>query len=516
MPEPDGRNSSQAADDNELNTLLAAYLDGALTEAGQRQRLANLIAKAPGGVKLYADLICLDVLLARHHGASPPDEVDLREVGMEIRSPGGDLSDATIMDAIREPDVEAPGVAEPTPSREFQHVTAHIATPRRFWTRPRFAAAAAVLLVVAGVTAWLRFGAAAPDVATLVSATDPTWEQAPGVVGAPLAAGRRLRLRSGIVEIAFVSGTRVVVEGPADFELTGANRAVLHAGRMIARVPPEARGFSVRSSDLLITDLGTEFGISLMPGKVADVHVFQGTVDVTLPAGSAEAGGASTTPIRLTSGMAARCPVSGSGVTQKIPVDRQAFRRILPAVFPSPGYDVGPVSRPGSDAYSKVDGVYSVTGCGKDIWGTSDAFRFVSISHSGDLSVVVRVLSQTDTDEWAKAGLMIRSSTAPDAAFAEMVLTPRHGVSFQRRTRDGEDMNYATTSAPASPPVWLKLVRRGKQFSGFYSVDGVTWSQVGAEESIAMPDTALVGLAVTSKNTTAASTARFDNAVISP
>jgi hypothetical protein len=245
--------------------------------------------------------------------------------------------------------------------------------------------------------------------------------------------------------------------------------------------------------------------------------VFKGSVDVTLPAGgSGSGGGASVSPLRLTSGMAARCPVSGGGRAKMIHVDQQSFRRIRPAAFPSPGYDVGPVSRPGSDAYSKVDGIYTVTGCGKDIWGTSDAFRFVSISHDGDLSVVVRVLSQTDTDEWAKAGIMIRSSTAPDAAFAEMVLSPRHGVSFQRRTRDREDMTYGPPFAPASAPVWLKLTRKGDRFSGFYSVDGITWSQVGAEETVSIPATALVGLVVTSKNTTAASTARFDNAMIVP
>lgn len=514
MAEPDERNRSHGADENELNTLLAAYLDGELNDAKQLRRLADLVANAPGGIEVYAKLVCLDVLLARYHrAASPLNEVDLREVGMEIRSPGGDLSDAVIMEAIREPDEQAAAATGPTRSREVEDNPRPRANAPRFSMRTRLAAAA-VLLVVVGIAAWLRFGGDVPDVATLVSAKDANWEDASIVVGAPLSAGRRLRLHSGIVEVAFVGGARVTVEGPADFELTGTNLAALHAGRIIARVPPEAKGFGIRSSDLLVTDLGTEFGVSVVPGKTADVHVFEGTVDVTLPARGSGGTGAPASPLRLTSGMAARCPVSGGGSPQTIAVDRQAFRRILPAAFPSPGYDVGPVAQPGSDAYTPTDGIYSVTGCGKDIWGTSDAFRFVSISHSGDLSVVVRILSQTDTDEWAKAGIMIRSSTAPDAAFAETVLTPRHGVSFQRRTRDGEDMNYATTSTPASPPVWLKLTRKGDRFAGFFSVDGITWSQVGAEEQVSMPETALVGLAVTSKNINAASTARFENVVI--
>jgi regulation of enolase protein 1 (concanavalin A-like superfamily) len=59
--------------------------------------------------------------------------------------------------------------------------------------------------------------------------------------------------------------------------------------------------------------------------------------------------------------------------------------------------------------------------------------------------------------------------------------------------------------------VWVKVTRSGDSFSGYYSTDGIAWAQIGPAQTVTMPRSALAGLAVTSHDTAASSTARFRN-----
>jgi hypothetical protein len=59
------------------------------------------------------------------------------------------------------------------------------------------------------------------------------------------------------------------------------------------------------------------------------------------------------------------------------------------------------------------------------------------------------------------------------------------------------------------------VVRSGNTLTGYHSSDGTTWTRV-ASETIAMPSTVYVGLAVTSHDNTALATATFDNVEVGP
>ena len=64
-------------------------------------------------------------------------------------------------------------------------------------------------------------------------------------------------------------------------------------------------------------------------------------------------------------------------------------------------------------------------------------------------------------------------------------------------------------------PTWLKLVRSGAQFSGYYSSDGVTWNRVGTKVSVAaIPTSAQAGLAVSSFRQGTGATAQFTNVAL--
>ena len=87
-----------------------------------------------------------------------------------------------------------------------------------------------------------------------------------------------LRLKRGIAELRFASGAEVVLEGPVEFVPQTGGKALLKQGRLVARVPKRAVGFTIETPTANVIDLGTEFGVEVVQGQT-DVHVFQGTVE---------------------------------------------------------------------------------------------------------------------------------------------------------------------------------------------------------------------------------------------
>ena len=168
--------------------------------------------------------------------------------------------------------------------------------------------------------------------------------------------------------------------------------------------------------------------------------------------------------------------------------------------------DVGVVSVGGTA--SATAGTFTVSGSGSDIWYAVDGFHFVYRPLPADGQIVARVVSQSNTNAWAKAGVMIRQNLIAGSAHAMMVVTPGNGTAFQRRLTAGA--SSATTAGTGVVPRWVKLVRSGTSFTGSTSVDGVTWTVVGSA-TITMNGPLFVGLAVTSHNNASASTVVFDN-----
>jgi alpha-galactosidase len=174
--------------------------------------------------------------------------------------------------------------------------------------------------------------------------------------------------------------------------------------------------------------------------------------------------------------------------------------------------DIGSVGFAGSA--SSCAGGFILNGSGADIWGNADAFHFASTSFAGDHILIVRVATVQDTDPWAKAGLMFRNDTTAGSMFANMFVSPANGVNLQWRTATGGQCGSVGVGGVAAP-VWLKLVRAGTNFTGYYGSDGVNWSQVGA---IGVPMAASVraGLAVTAHNNSSLCAAAFDDLVTLP
>ncbi len=177
--------------------------------------------------------------------------------------------------------------------------------------------------------------------------------------------------------------------------------------------------------------------------------------------------------------------------------------------------DIGSPSPAGSSNYNPGLGLYTVSGGGNDIWNTSDQFQFTSRNLTGNGSIIARVDSVENTNTWAKAGVMFRDSSAAGAMFADVVLTPSSGVSFQWRNTTNGNCDYVQITGQTAPK-WVKLTRNGNSFTAYYATTAGTpteanWIQIGTPQTVAMNSTTKVGLAVASHSNGNLCTSVFSN-----
>ncbi|MEJ2704505.1 MAG: PA14 domain-containing protein [Sedimentisphaerales bacterium] len=156
-------------------------------------------------------------------------------------------------------------------------------------------------------------------------------------------------------------------------------------------------------------------------------------------------------------------------------------------------------------------GTFTMTGSGADIWNDADEFHYAYKALTGAGSIVARVESITNTNTWAKAGVMIRETLDPGSKHATMVVTPGQGISFQRRPV-ADSGSADTTTGGIIAPYWVKIDRDiAGNFSAYGSPDGTTWTLQGTPENISMGSNVYIGLAVTSHDAALTCQAVFSN-----
>lgn len=153
----------------------------------------------------------------------------------------------------------------------------------------------------------------------------------------------------------------------------------------------------------------------------------------------------------------------------------------------------------------------TVTGSG-DVGGTNDLFQFAYQLVTGDFDRRARVASFTPTDPFAKAGLMARATLDGGSPFAAVLTTPAQvGSFFLTRPATGVEA-IRSGSAPANfPETWLRLARTGGRFTGFASLDGRQWVELGRQD-LALPATVFLGFAAGSRDDREAATVAFRDA----
>jgi hypothetical protein len=147
--------------------------------------------------------------------------------------------------------------------------------------------------------------------------------------------------------------------------------------------------------------------------------------------------------------------------------------------------------------------------------GVADTYEFVHHSLAGNGTITAQITSLsgvTSTSQtnvqggissshqglaaWAKAGLLVTSSTRLGSDYAAVMATGSHGIRFQfDYTHDIAGPQGLVTR---TTPRWLRLVRSGDIISGYTSADGHRWTQVGSTRLSRLPTAIQVGMVVTS------------------
>ncbi len=147
---------------------------------------------------------------------------------------------------------------------------------------------------------------------------DPHYLPPPGFAHVPL--GRKYKLDSGLMQITYDSGAKVILQGPCTYEVESTAGGFLSLGKLTARVGedketkrqgdkgkkadaasphllvsrspglPVSPLFSVRTPTAVVTDLGTEFGVEVSKRGQTKTQVFVGSVRLAAIAPSGEAG----------------------------------------------------------------------------------------------------------------------------------------------------------------------------------------------------------------------------------
>jgi regulation of enolase protein 1 (concanavalin A-like superfamily) len=186
-----------------------------------------------------------------------------------------------------------------------------------------------------------------------------------------------------------------------------------------------------------------------------------------------------------------------------------SFESAAHAQVPSPwnNDDVGSVAIAGTASASS--GTFTVRASGAGIWGTADSFHFVYQPLAGDGRITARVTGVTSQNGLSRAGVMMRDGLDPRDPHAFALVTADARRLLTRRLVPG-GWTANVTQGAAATPYWVRLVRTGNVFRAYFSTDGSTWIN-GGSTTITMSHTIYVGLATTSQNQSALTTAKFSN-----
>lgn len=170
----------------------------------------------------------------------------------------------------REP---APKSAKPVPYQKEQRISA-----------PRVAVLGLLGLLLFAWGVYSEFGSTDdPSLAECFGTITGVAEARVPEGAAPLATGRsfdneKIVLEAGLVELTMANGVRLVLEGPAEFQVDSPLKSFCALGRVSAEVPPAGKGFEVATPQMTVRDFGTEFVVDVSEAGT-QTHVLRGSVE---------------------------------------------------------------------------------------------------------------------------------------------------------------------------------------------------------------------------------------------
>jgi hypothetical protein len=163
----------------------------------------------------------------------------------------------------------------------------------------------------------------------------------------------------------------------------------------------------------------------------------------------------------------------------------------------------------------------TIDAAGADVWTSDDEYgAFVDENVDGDVVVETTVVSQDDTSQDAKAGIMAANdAAAPGSSAGDVVLYASPSGDGVSLAWDSDGDGYVDSSTWADMPTYpidLRLTKNGTTFTGEYSTDGgSSWYTVDSVDVADANSTQDVALFVCSTDSSTICTADFDGFTIS-
>ena len=268
---------------SQLRLLVHESIEGIITEEGVAQ-LNALLRSDPCIRKYYLNYVNMQVILKNLYANeinlqldNPKEVVDYLNVALHQLADDEKHAEPAIIEAPRP-------VVRPLPI-PIQKVT----RPPRKVNRASLAAAVASF---AALVLWAVFAHFAPlEVAVLEDSIQAQWSNASLSLeknSRYLTRQGPMALEKGTVKFLFNNDARIIAEAPAKFEIISVNEIKLYEGRLFARIPPEASGFTISSYTSRVIDIGTSFGVQVDINGATSVHVMKGSVNLAAGTGKVE------------------------------------------------------------------------------------------------------------------------------------------------------------------------------------------------------------------------------------
>lgn len=267
----------------QIGELSAAVFNGSIDQR-QFDQLKALLEEEPEARRIYAEFVGLHVGLQKMYEDLSSDENlgsgQLNHGQVEphgqVKSGGSDAT--TIM-----PDVTANSEDDPFSMGDATARSNDTSSYPKGWTTFGLPGFILILLITLTVSfGWLDNWSGQKVARIVQQSTDSHWSNASGeqIETPAIESLDWCQLKKGMIQVEFRQGATVLLEGPAQFRIVDDNRFQMRSGKLSAKVPTSAHGFTVLAPNVKVVDLGTEFGVDASLLNKTSVQVMTGRVEV--------------------------------------------------------------------------------------------------------------------------------------------------------------------------------------------------------------------------------------------
>jgi hypothetical protein len=160
-------------------------------------------------------------------------------------------------------------------------------------------------------------------------------------------------------------------------------------------------------------------------------------------------------------------------------------------------------------SFGQLGEQFGISGAGADLFSGADSYS--AIYRQGAIgttaTIDTEVVSQRNLTGFGKAGIIVRNDMTGSGNTPEGVIlfaSPSGGVQLEWSNDGGTFINSVTPAngtVPRTLPVWLRLVRDGSTYTGYFSPDNHNWLRVGTATVPGQADTQDAGTFVNSHAT---------------